>query len=119
MQETVRHSVTGDICRRSLGAVLVALLGLAVGCQGTAPPTPAPEKPRAEGGVGSVRVAKPERKTVRRPIEQPGFNIEAFEETALYPRISGFVGKWTVDLGDPVKKDQVLAELDVPEMMVD
>src|SRR5262249_40650411 len=64
-------------------------------------------------------VVRPERKTVSRPIEQPGFNIEAFQETALYARISGYVGKWQPDLGDAVKKGQVLAELDVPEMQVD
>jgi RND family efflux transporter MFP subunit len=62
---------------------------------------------------------RPERKTVSRPIEQPGFNIKAFEETPLYARVSGYVGKWHPDLGDRVKKGQVLAELDVPEMLVD
>jgi len=95
------------------------MLGVTAGCQRPAPPTSQPEKPRAESGAPSIRIVSPERKTVRRPIEQPGFNIEAFEETPLYARISGYVGKWTVDIGDPVKKDQVLAELDVPEMEVD
>jgi multidrug efflux pump subunit AcrA (membrane-fusion protein) len=56
---------------------------------------------------------------VRQPIEQPGFNIEAFQETPLYARLTGYVRKWNVDIGDHVRKDDVLAELAVPEMEVD
>jgi RND family efflux transporter MFP subunit len=53
---------------------------------------------------------------VRHLIEQPGFNIEAFQETALYAKISGYIQQWNADLGDRVHKDQVLAVLFVPEM---
>jgi RND family efflux transporter MFP subunit len=62
---------------------------------------------------------RPKRKTVRRAIEQPGFNIEAFQETPLYSRITGYVAKWHVDIGDRVSEGQVLAELSVPEMVDD
>ncbi len=89
------------------------------GCQRGSPAPPAPGQPRAEATVSGVRVVRPERKTVSRVIQQPGFNIEPFEETPLYARVSGYVGKWHADLGDPVKKDQVLAELHIPEMEVD
>jgi multidrug efflux pump subunit AcrA (membrane-fusion protein) len=105
------------------GAVL---LGVTAGCQRpVAAPVAAGGPPAAEAATGgppvatAVRVVRPERKTVRRPIEQPGFNIEAFQETPLYAKISGYVRKWNVDIGDRVKADQVLAELDVPEMEVD
>jgi RND family efflux transporter MFP subunit len=64
-------------------------------------------------------VVKPVRATVRHPIEQPGFNIEAFQETPLFTRVTGYVGKWHVDIGDRVRKDDVLAELYVPEMEVE
>jgi RND family efflux transporter MFP subunit len=56
---------------------------------------------------------------VRHQIEQPGFNIEAFQETPLYAKISGYVRTWKVDIGDPVTQGQILAELDVPEMVVE
>ena len=106
------------LCRPSaLLAATVALLGAMAGCQ-----------PRTQTGAGpegsqekvepSYRVVKPQRKTVTRRIEQPGFNIEAFQETPLFPRISGYVKKWHPDLGDRVKKGDLLAELDVPEMVV-
>jgi RND family efflux transporter MFP subunit len=66
-----------------------------------------------------VKLVQPERKTVRRRIEQPGFNIEAYQETPLYPRITGYVAKWAVDIGDRVTEGQLLAELYVPEMEED
>ena len=53
-----------------------------------------------------------------RRIEQPGFNIEAYQETPVFARISGYVKSWKPDLGDRVKKGDLLAELDVPEMVV-
>src|SRR5438874_2549688 len=67
----------------------------------------------------AVKVVKPERKDVRRLIERPGFNIEAYERTPLYARIAGYVRKWHFDLGDQVKKDDVLAEIWVPEKEVE
>jgi multidrug efflux pump subunit AcrA (membrane-fusion protein) len=103
-----------------LAAAGAVLLGLTTGCQRPSPAATPQEQaappPRAEA---TVRAVRPERKTVRHPIEQPGFNIEAFQETPLYAKISGYVQKWNVDIGDRVRQDQVLAELSVPEMVVD
>ncbi len=79
--------------------------------------TPAAETPAATATL-TVRVVAPERKTVHHAIEQPGFNIEAFQETPLFAKVAGYVGKWTVDIGDPVHKNDVLAALYVPEMQV-
>ena len=93
---------------RLSGALLVGVALL--GCDRAAAPGPQP---------AAVRLVRPERKTVRHEIDQPGFNIEAFQETALYAKVSGYVAKWKVDIGDPVKKGDVLAELSAPEMDVD
>jgi RND family efflux transporter MFP subunit len=95
------------------------LLGLSVGCQRSSgpPQAAAPEVPDA--APLKVSVVRPERKTVRRPIKRPGYNIEPYQSTAVYPRISGYVGKWHFDLGDRVRKGDVLAELSVPEMEVE
>jgi RND family efflux transporter MFP subunit len=98
----------------------IALLSLPAGCERppAVVPQPVSQAPPA-AGEPAVRIVHPERKTVRQPIEQPGFNIEAFQETPLYSRITGYVRKWNVDIGDHVRKDDVLAELAVPEMEVD
>ena len=66
-----------------------------------------------------VSIVRPVQKPVQHTIQQPGFNIEAFEETPLYARISGYVGKRNADMGDRVRKGEVLAELQVPEMEAD
>jgi len=105
-------------------AIAVSLAGVA-GCdqalqsvpQSGSPPSEVKHQPAVN--QQSVRVVKPERKTVRHPIEQPGFNIEAFQETPLYARITGYIRKWNVDLGDCVHADQVLAVLYVPEREVE
>jgi multidrug resistance efflux pump len=49
-----------------------------------------------------------------RALKVPGL-VRAAEEARLFPRISGYVEKWTADIGDRVKKAQVLAVLAVPE----
>src|SRR4051794_36643898 len=74
-----------------------------------------------------VRLTKPERKTLHRSLEQPG-QIEAYEETALFARVPGYVDRMNVDAGDPIRgprldkkgqpteAGQVLAVLSVPEL---
>jgi RND family efflux transporter MFP subunit len=63
----------------------------------------------------TVTVTKPQRKTLRSPITLSG-RVEAAEQTRLYARLAGYVQKVHVDLGDRVKKGDVLAELLVPEV---
>src|SRR5262249_42474516 len=46
-------------------------------------------------------------------------NVEADERTPLYAKVAGYVLKWNVDIGTDVRKDEVLAELYVPEMEVE
>jgi multidrug efflux pump subunit AcrA (membrane-fusion protein) len=62
-----------------------------------------------------VKVVSVKKRTIVRTTEQPGF-IEAWEQTAIYPKIAGFIDKWNVDIGDAITKDMVLAHLDVPDL---
>jgi RND family efflux transporter MFP subunit len=103
-----------------LMAVSAAIwLGLTAGCNRQSAAAPSEGDQPAAAPAQVVRLVKPERKTIRHPVEQPGFNIEAFQETPLYAKITGYVSRWNVDIGDRVSKDQVLAELYVPEMEVE
>lgn len=43
-------------------------------------------------------------------------SIQPLEEATIYARSSGYVGRWLVDLGDKVKADQLLAEIETPEV---
>jgi RND family efflux transporter MFP subunit len=45
----------------------------------------------------------------------PG-EIRGWYSSTIYARVSGYVAKWIVDIGDRVKKDQVLATIDTPEL---
>lgn len=40
----------------------------------------------------------------------------AWFETTLYARVNGYVATWLVDIGDHVKKGQVLATIETPEL---
>ena len=40
----------------------------------------------------------------------------AWYESTIYARVNGYVGKWLVDIGDRVKKGQLLATIETPEL---
>ena len=102
-----------SIFRNPIGlAALVALATTTAGC-GQATAVKADHTPGP--AVTRVEVVKPERATIRRSTEQPG-QIEAYEVTPIYAKVSGYVQKWNVDIGAKVKKGQVLAVLSVPEL---
>jgi RND family efflux transporter MFP subunit len=89
----------------------------AAGCNKSGQATPVPQA-QAPASVAPIKLIKPESKSLRHLIEQPAY-IEAIEETPLVARIAGYVHKVHVDIGDPVKRDDVLAELSVPEMAIE
>ena len=48
-------------------------------------------------------------------IVLPG-NIQAFTDAPIYARTDGYLKKWYVDIGGRVKKGQLLAEIETPEV---
>ena len=62
----------------------------------------------------AVAVVCPERTSLYWTIRQPG-SIESFEEAPILPKIAGYVEEWKADIGDHVRKGQLLATLWVPE----
>src|ERR1700730_13618821 len=62
-----------------------------------------------------VEVEHPRRLTVIQRL-QTNATLEAFEETDLFAKVSGYLSDVRVDIGDHVKAGQVLAVIDVPEM---
>jgi HlyD family secretion protein len=65
-----------------------------------------------------VRLIQPQLRTITRIVGQPSF-VEAYERTSIYPKLTGFIEKWNVDIGDKVNKGDVLATLFVPEVRED
>jgi len=92
---------------------LAAFLAAAAGCSRPAASAPAPTG-TAPPPPAAAATVKPERKTLRRVIGQPG-QIEAFQRVPVYAKIAGYVQELNVDIGDRVSRDQVIAVLRVPE----
>ncbi len=65
-----------------------------------------------------VQLLNPPIRNIVRIVSQPSF-IEAYERTSIYPKPTAYIEKWNVDIGDKVKKGDVLATLFVPEMVED
>jgi HlyD family secretion protein len=66
----------------------------------------------------TVQVIKPPVRTIVRVVGQPSF-IEAFERSSVFPKLTAYIEKWNVDIGDKVKKGDTLATLFVPELIED
>lgn len=45
----------------------------------------------------------------------PG-RVEAWSRAPIYARVSGYLKRWDVDIGQPVKAGQVLAEIETPDL---
>jgi RND family efflux transporter MFP subunit len=52
------------------------------------------------------------------PLTLPG-QTAAWYESTIYARVPGYVGTWTADIGDHVRKGQVLATIETPELDAD
>src|ERR1700682_2404352 len=62
-----------------------------------------------------VSVVSPEQATPAQEIILPG-NVQPFITSPIYSRTNGYLGKWYADIGARVKKGQLLAVIDTPEV---
>jgi membrane fusion protein (multidrug efflux system) len=67
----------------------------------------------------SVQAVLPHRGEIARSITLPTFRILALQEATLYAKVSGYLKTIPVDKGDEVTQGQLLAELEVPELLAD
>jgi RND family efflux transporter MFP subunit len=92
------------------GLAVAILTVMVQGCHhAVAPPAPVVSAPE-------VTAAKPARRALVLSTTQPG-RIEAFERTPLFAKVAGYVDAVLVDIGDIVKKDDVLVRLAIPELV--
>jgi RND family efflux transporter MFP subunit len=63
----------------------------------------------------TVRVVQPEKAPTTIPLQLPG-ETRAYTDAPIFAQTSGYVKKWNFDIGARVKADEVLAEIDTPEV---
>jgi len=74
------------------------------------------QEPAAEnGGTPTVRVVTIHRGNAEQALTLPGTAL-ADQQTPLYARINGYLKSFAADIGDSVKKGQLVAEIDSPEV---
>jgi membrane fusion protein (multidrug efflux system) len=92
------------------------LCGLAAMCGCGHSPT---EPPQKAAPPISVQTVLPRHGEITRTITLPSFRILAYQEATLYAKVSGYLKTLTVDKGDAVQEGQMLAEIEVPELLAD
>jgi RND family efflux transporter MFP subunit len=68
-----------------------------------------------ELAIPAVSVIHPKPGAVKDEVVLPG-NIQAFTDSPIYARSSGYLKQWNVDIGGHVKAGQVLATIEAPEL---
>jgi RND family efflux transporter MFP subunit len=89
---------------------IVLLLALTAGCH--------KQEAEAKHSVSenpTVRIVKPGLRTIDYALDQPGF-VDAYEQTSIFSKVSGFIRHFYVDIGQEIKKGERLADIFVPEL---
>jgi RND family efflux transporter MFP subunit len=108
-----------QVMRRTKLAALVVLLLLAFGASRTMLSRMASARvldtTAAEQSKQYVRSALPKRSAAGQALTLPG-TLQGSAQTPIAARASGYVKRWTRDIGAKVQKGELLAELETPEI---
>jgi len=96
-----------------LNLVILAIIGhgMLSGCK---PSSAEPEK----APPAAVQAVQPKRGPITRSITLPG-EIKAYQQATLYAKVAGYLKTITVDKGDQVKEGDLLADIEVPELIAE
>ena len=109
MRTAIRSEVRAHSApRHRLGFWLLAVLA-ASGCSEDEKTAPSASEPPV------LHVIHPQLRKIVRVVGQPSF-VQSYERTSIYPKMTAYIEKWNVDIGDKVQKGDVLADLFVPEL---
>ena len=101
-----------------IGAVLLLAVALGLAFWGIATRAKSLDvvtKETRELAVPTVAVITPERGAPQQEIVLPG-TMQAFADAGIYARVPGYLRKWYVDLGAPVRAGQLMADIDTPDI---
>lgn len=124
MSEHLPHQQSGDeerpISGRKAALVVLVLLviAVAIALAGIVPRLRARTTLQRQTdalAAPSVVVAKPQMGVPSEEVVLPG-NIQAYTDSGIYARTDGYLKKWYFDIGARVKKGQLLAVIESPEV---
>ena len=73
------------------------------------------EHEAARAAVATIATTRPTRGPASDTVVLSG-SVQAFYAAPIYARTSGYLKSWYTDIGTAVKKGQLLAEIDTPEV---
>jgi RND family efflux transporter MFP subunit len=73
------------------------------------------EQRTEQAAIPTVDVISPQKGAPTQEIVLPG-NTQAFSDSPIYARTSGYLKRWYFDIGAHVQKGQLLAEIETPEV---
>jgi RND family efflux transporter MFP subunit len=128
VQETAHPAIerspdTRPVTRRwrwfgpALALVAVAVLGVAIyaGMRSRTEAEQELTKKTTEEAVPTVEVMHPKTGAPDIKLVLPG-NMQAFSDTGIYARTNGYLKRWHFDIGAHVKRGDLMAEIDSPEV---
>jgi RND family efflux transporter MFP subunit len=104
-----------------LGRIVLAILVLGLGAgiyrgiRGRDAAETALARVTEEAAIPTVNVVHPEGSPPNQKIALPG-NVQAYQDTPIYARTSGYLRHWYFDIGAHVKRGDLLAEIETPEV---
>ncbi len=114
-EQLLRHTTPSGLKRWGklavVAAVVIAALGIGLR-QWQAHTTRAWTDDQA---IPTVQIIKLGSTRIGGALNLPG-DVQAFTTAPIYAQASGYVKKWYVDIGTKVKRNQLLAELDTPNL---
>jgi multidrug efflux pump subunit AcrA (membrane-fusion protein) len=99
-------------------ALIALLIALALGVWGEISRVlarAALSRETAETATPTVATVTAQPSTAAEDLVLPGA-VQAYIEAPIYARTSGYLKSWRTDIGTPVVKGQLLAEIDTPEV---
>ncbi len=108
--------VFGLVAIAGIGTFAAAVLSHHKGASAASTGKHESEEPQSAAQSGlPVESVHPRKGGLVRTTEQSG-SAHAFESAELFAKVSGYLKSQSVDIGDTVKRDQLLAEIDAPEL---
>lgn len=80
--------------------------------------SPGPATAKTAAAPRSVKIVHPRRGEAHRFLTLPA-EVRPLYEVTLYTKVAGYLDTLTVDKGDAVKKGELIADIDVPELQVE